>query len=162
MILKNSQGQPIGFTKVSTSGAFTFPSMAYGTYYLHPEMPGVTSDEVMIVLTPSKPHADVVMTFNGKKIMGIRDELSLVNHWSVYPNPFSDRITINIEMQHGSAAEIGIYNLTGKIVTGSHELLSEGTNSISLSTATLPPGIYLLRVLSREGMILTTKIIKTR
>ncbi len=162
MILKNSQGQPIGFTKVSTSGAFTFPSMAYGTYYLHPEMPGVTSDEVMIVLTPSKPHADVVMTFNGKKIMGIRDELSLVNHWSVYPNPVIDHLDLHIDLKQATTAAIDLYNVTGERVSGSEIRLNEGTNTTRISTASLPAGIYTLRLLSGEGLILTTKLIITR
>ena len=162
MLLLNAQATPIGFTPVSSSGAFSFPTLAYGTYYLHAEMPGVTSDYVMITITPEKPHADVVMTFTGNKIIGIGEETNPVNHWCAYPNPVADRLSINIDLKHASMAEVGIYNVTGNMVSGIQAQLNAGPNSIMISTAGLPPGIYALRLSSRDGLRLTTKLVKTR
>ncbi len=162
MILLNAQGNPIGFTTVSLSGEFAFPAMAYGAYYLHPEMPGVTSDYIMVFITPEKPQANVVMTFTGNKIIGIRDEVTLMNHYSVYPNPVVDNLTVRIDMINGTKAEAAIFNLTGQTVISSQVILNAGNNDIVLSTASLPPGIYSLRIHSREGLILTDKIVKTR
>ena len=162
MILKNAQGNAIGFTKVSTSGAFGFPTMAYGTYWLHPEMPGITSDNIMVVLTPEKPHANVVMTFTGNNILGIKDEPSLVNHWSVYPNPFSDNLTVSINMKQGTKAEAGIYNVTGQLVSTTQLTLHEGINTIGIPASSMPSGIYTLRIYSKDGLLFNTKLVKTR
>jgi PKD repeat protein len=162
MILMNDQGLPIGFTSVSSSGVFSFPSMAYGTYYLHPEMPGVSSDRIMITLTPEKPHADVVMTFSGNKILGMRDEVTLVNHWSVYPNPVTENFTISIDMKQGTQAEIEIYNMAGQRVVNAAVTLHDGANKLEFSTSALPVGIYSLRFLSNDGMNISTRLIKTR
>ncbi|MCX6268110.1 MAG: PKD domain-containing protein [Bacteroidetes bacterium] len=162
MILMNEQGQPIGFTTVSSSGAFNFPSLAYGTYYLHPEMPGITSDQVKITLTPEQPHTDVVMTFSGKNILGIEDEVTLANRWIIYPNPVIDHLTVGIDMKQGTKAEIGIYNMTGQVISNTQVNMTEGSNKINLPAASLPAGIYSLRIYSAEGMILNTKFVKTR
>jgi PKD repeat protein len=162
MILMNEQGTAIGYAKVSTAGVFSFPSLAYGTYYLHAEMPGVTSDMIKITLTPEKPHADVVMTFSGHSILGIRDEVMLANEWSVYPNPVVDNLTISVDMKKETTAEIGIYNMAGVMVTRMPVTLNSGNNSIRVSTASLPVGVYTMQVRSAEGLIMTSRIVKTR
>jgi PKD repeat protein len=161
MILMNEQGTPIGFTHVTSAGVFDFTSMAYGTYYLHPEMPGVTSDNIKVILTPEKPHADVVMTFSGNKIMGINDKVTLANSWLVYPNPVAGDLNITIDMKKGTEAEVNIYNLTGKLVYRTEITLNAGNNPVVLTTSSLPSGIYSMRINSVDGIVLTTKIIKT-
>lgn len=162
MILKNEQGNPIGYTQVSSTGAFSFPSLAYGTYYLHPEMPGVTSDQVKIVLSAQKPHADVTMTFTGKSILGIGEKVSLANSWSVYPNPVIDNMRVNIDMKKDVKAVLDIYNLTGQMVVSTPVILKTGNNNIEVSTASLSQGVYSLQIKSSVGFILTSKIVKTR
>ncbi|MFZ4521015.1 MAG: PKD domain-containing protein [Bacteroidales bacterium] len=162
MILYNDMGQAVGFTQVSVTGTFSFPSLAYGTYYLHPEMPGITSETIMIVISAEKPHADVVMTFSGNKILGVRDESTLANRWLAYPNPVSDNLTISIDMKKEVTAQIGIYNLTGLLVSNTAVTLNSGSNTIGVHTGSLPSGIYSVRINSTEGLILTTKIVKTR
>ena len=162
MIIMNEQSSPIGFTQVSTSGAFSFPALAYGTYYLHPEMPGVTSDVVKIVLTAEKPHADIVMTFTGNKILGLQDEQSLVNQWSVYPNPVSDHVTIALELKQDIQAVVEINNLSGGLMSTKTVVLQNGRNTVSLSTANLPTGLYMLRISSKDGVNIHTKLVKTR
>jgi len=125
-------------------------------------MPGVTSDYVRIDLTAERPHAEVVMTFTGNKILGIRDNTAIVSGWNVYPNPVADQITVNLNMNRGARAEIGIYNLAGQMMLGTRAVLGEGENRIGVSTASLAPGIYSLRILSPDGLIINTKLVKTR
>jgi PKD repeat protein len=162
MILLNDQNQPIGFSSVSAAGTFGFPTMAYGTYYLHAEMPGVTSDYVMITLSAEKPHADVVMTFSGNSILGIGNKVSVVDSYSVYPNPVTDHLTINIDMKQDVVANAELYNMTGQLVVKSQAILNQGNNTVRIHTAALQSGIYSLRIYANEGMILSTKVVKTR
>ncbi len=162
MILKNSLGQPIGFAKVSTVGAFHFPTLAYGTYYLHPEMPGVTSDNIMMVISAAKPHADVVMTFTGKNIQGIHDVASQVAQWSVYPNPLTDHVSVSIEMKQGMVVTAAIFNIAGQQVSAGEVMLQNGTNLINLSTSGLAEGLYTLQLFSKNGVNLHAKLVKTR
>ena len=160
MVLLNAQGTPIGFTRVSTSGTFNFPSLAYGIYYMHAEMPGITSDYVKVTLSPGKPHADVVMTFSGKKILGIPEEATLLNRWLVYPNPVAALLTILLDLKHATNVNISIYNITGKMAASTQATLTRGVNRIEISTTSLPPGIYSLHINSGDGLFITTKLIK--
>ncbi len=162
MILQNDQGQAIGFTKVSTAGAFGFPSLAYGTYWLHPEMPGVTSDNIMIVITAAKPHVDVNMTYTGKKITGIGNVPSMVNSWSVYPNPVGDNLTVAVDLKHATDVSVGVFNMAGQIVYSSAVKLHDGVNHLEISTSALPAGIYSLRINSAAGLNLSTKVVKIK
>ncbi|MEI7897719.1 MAG: PKD domain-containing protein [bacterium] len=162
MILLNSQGKAIGFTPVSTTGEFDFSTLAYGTYYLHAEMPGITSDYVMFTVSAAKPHTDVVMTFTGNKILGIGETAALASSWSVFPNPVVEKLTINIELKQGINAEAGIYDMTGRLVENKRVFLNEGINTIDISTASLPSGIYFLRLFSKEGLLFSTKLVKTQ
>jgi PKD repeat protein len=162
MIIMNAQGNAIGYTNVSESGAFTFPSLAYGTYYLHAEMPGVTSDVVMITLTAEIPHTDVVMTFSGNRITGIKDETTLANDWSVYPNPVVDNLHVSIDMKKATRAAVSVYNVSGQLMVNSVTELQSGSNSLTIPTAGLSAGAYTLRLYSTEGLNIHAKIIKTR
>ncbi len=162
MILLNEQGNAIGFTRVTSAGGFSFPTLAYGTYFLHAEMPGVTSDMVKIILTPENPHSDVVMTFSGNTIQGTRDEVTLANRWIAYPNPVIDNLTVNIDMKQGTKAGISVYNLTGQLVESSQITLTAGNNTVKVSVASLPDGIYTMRIFTQNGEILATKLVKTK
>ena len=162
MILLNAEGTPIGFTTVSASGAFSFPTLAFGSYYLHAEMPGITSDYVPIELTPEKPDATVVMTFTGSRIIGIRDESSLATHWTVYPNPMGEKLKITIDMVKATQCSVVLFNLAGQQVTSATADLIQGSNRIELPVSALPAGIYNLRVFSSEGLNMNTRLIKLR
>ncbi|MCX6284046.1 MAG: PKD domain-containing protein, partial [Bacteroidetes bacterium] len=79
MLVTDEQGNVLGFRKVTPSGTFDFSGMAYGTYYLLPELPNTTSDQVKVVLSAAAPVASVVMTFNGNTINGISEASSVEN-----------------------------------------------------------------------------------
>ena len=136
--------------------------MAYGTYYLHPEMPGVISDNIMIVITAQKPHAEVIMTFSGNKILGIGNEQTLFNGWSVYPNPVIDNVTVRVDMKQNTQALAEIYNMAGQLIYHSSFILNDGLNKIEISTSLFPSGIYSLRLYSKEGMSINTKLVVTK
>lgn len=77
----------------------------------------------------------------------------------VYPNPVKDNCNIVIYNNNMSATDISIINSNGKIVKKS--MINQGSifSVISLNTADLSAGCYILRVES-NGTIATKKIIK--
>ena len=162
MILKNEQGQAIGFVHVTAAGDFDFPSLALGTYYLRAEMPGVTSDQITVTLTEAQPHAEIVLTYSGNSILGINDQPSIVDSYRVYPNPVRDAFNIELSVKSDASATIEILNFTGRSVQKISSDLSSGGNAIRLQTASLPEGIYMYRITAPEGINLTGKLVKTR
>ena len=162
MIIMNDQEKAIGFAQLSTTGAFSFPSLAYGTYWLRPEMPGVTSETIMIVLSADKPHAEVVMTFTGKSILGVGEKDALVNAWSVYPNPVVDKVNVDINLKSSTTAIAEVYNFANQLIFTQELQLTSGANRFSMPISTLSSGVYMLRIYSASGINLNTKLVKTR
>ena len=72
---------------------------------------------------------------------------------SVYPNPFTEILTISSE----DKGSIIFYDMTGKMV-GSHALV-KGTNA--LNPAALKPGVYVYKVKNTSGNVMASgKVIK--
>jgi len=161
MLLMNAEGQAIGFTPVTSSGTFDFSTLAYGTYYLHAEMPGVTSDYIMVTITMENPHVQVSMTFNGNSILGINEGKSIVQTWKAYPNPMKEKVSINMEMKESSTVTVEIYDLTGQLKTMREVMVTRGSNTIEIPTTALQSGIYLLRIHSGDGLNISTKLVKS-
>jgi PKD repeat protein len=162
MLLMDSEGTAIGYYKLDVQGDFTFPQLSFGTYYLRAEIPGVTSDLVTVILSADNPTATVNMTFTGNRVLGIKDELSMVTSWALYPNPVSDNLTVSLEMKEYTQAEVSIYNLSGQKSWSRSETLNVGTNRIVIPVTSLSPGLYYLKIKSADGLQLTAKFIKTK
>lgn len=82
-------------------------------------------------------------------------DYSLENDVAVYPNPFSDIITIvinEVSMHH----DLILYDLTGRIISNTSSI---NNNHIKLDLGNLPKGAYFLNI-KNENMEITKKIIK--
>ncbi len=78
------------------------------------------------------------------------EELSK-NHISIFPNPFSE--TITIEDPDKSIVELVLYDLPGQV-------LYKGDDH-SLDTKHLFPGTYIIRTILKNGIAVSTMLIKT-
>ena len=63
-----------------------------------------------------------------------------------YPNPFNGKVTINIESEKDTKAELSIYNILGKLVYTTKGNCVIGNNNFDLNTQKLSAGIYLVKV----------------
>ena len=73
---------------------------------------------------------------------------------SIYPNPVTDVLHVNLTNTPGRSSAI-LYNISGKSLLNAS--FKSGMNSINM--ATLPGGIYMLRIISDSG-IQNIKIVK--
>ncbi len=159
-LMHDVQGAPLGFSTVSSGGTFGFSALAYGSYYLHAEMPGITSDYVSIELTEEKPDVTVIMTFSGQRIIGIPDDSPLSGQWIVYPNPFADELMVEVDMLQAAKASVNIFNFSGQLQLTMAADFKAGQNIITIPAMDLQPGIYIFRIFSPEGLNLHRKLIK--
>jgi len=74
--------------------------------------------------------------------------------YSIYPNPFSDEFTIEIE--HGQVEMVVLLTLDGKEVYASN--LSQ--NQMNIDTRLLNSGVYIVKLISDSNIVSTHKIIK--
>ena len=81
------------------------------------------------------------------------------NHVSVYPNPATDHVTLDLEVSNDGEAAVNIYDLTGKLVR--REALGRmgaGSYSHTMSTSDLQRGMYLINVVVGKQTA-TTKLV---
>ncbi len=76
---------------------------------------------------------------------------------ALYPNPFEEQLTIDI--QQNEVEEIQLININGQVVYEANQNEISGNQSLSINTAFLATGIYLLKVSTKEEQT-SYKIVK--
>lgn len=87
-------------------------------------------------------------------IVGINDMPSLFNKIGVYPNPASDKITIEIADYNGDDYSGQLMDISGKVLQ-QFNIISQ-VQTISLN---YPPGMYLIKLASDNGFTVSKIII---
>jgi hypothetical protein len=94
------------------------------------------------------------------QIVGIKDISKAIN-LSVYPNPATDKVMIDYELEEAMEVNISLYSLMGKQMNVSDAFSSKKSAGQHSHTITideqLPPGIYFVK-LSAGGYQVTKKI----
>jgi len=106
--------------------------------------PDMGADEVEEEVYPSTPDIVVPITFS---------------RLSNYPNPFTNRTTIELNIQQSGFVRLSIIDFTGKeIQTLISEQIQKGTHQFDWNAKELPAGIYFLR-LEMNGISKTRKLV---
>ncbi len=88
---------------------------------------------------------------------GIMDVVNTADSWNVYPNPSTDRITIESLDANAEMKSLEVYDITGKLIKSlNYETISQ---SQSIDIADLQSGVYVLNIQTDKNRI-TKKFIK--
>ncbi|HFC00752.1 MAG TPA: T9SS type A sorting domain-containing protein, partial [Phaeodactylibacter sp.] len=78
----------------------------------------------------------------------------------IYPNPFTNELSINLDAAKESKINIRLADLLGKVVFERNENVREGDNLLQLNLEnTLPSGSYILTISNIEGIRFSKKLI---
>ncbi len=77
----------------------------------------------------------------------------------VFPNPATDRITVNVTNAVGDKLSVSCYSILGQLVAGRVEKVTNGEMNAVLDLAHLPRGLYEVVVQDVSGQRYVTKII---
>lgn len=87
-------------------------------------------------------------------------ELNATTMIKVYPNPAQDAVKIDANLGKKETLNVEIYDVTGRIVAPATEFnLSAGHNEMSLNTAHLQNGMYILSISNGIGTVRTRLVI---
>ncbi|MDO1446498.1 PA14 domain-containing protein [Rhodocytophaga aerolata] len=85
---------------------------------------------------------------------------SAQNQFIVFPNPFSDKLSIATQRQQGKV-RISLTDIVGKTYfSHEYQLAGQAELTIDFSALSLKPGMHLLKLQSEEGKIHVLKLIK--
>ena len=89
-----------------------------------------------------------------RDLMSSTEEIDLDN-WNgkVYPNPFIENLTFELESKQQEKTTIQIYNVLGKQVFTQNLELFIGKNTVELPLQQLPAGSYFLQIPLEEGSL---------
>ncbi len=74
------------------------------------------------------------------------EESTNLGEFAAWPNPVADQLTIQLTSKLASIAEVMVLDMNGRLVDRSSWNMGSGRNQFVLSTASLVPGTYVLRI----------------
>ena len=90
--------------------------------------------------------------------MAVEEQVNPMNNVSVYPNPVSDNLYINVNASQASRMNIAVYNITGQKVMETSTNINAGVSNPSINVSNLSSGIYFVTV-SANGFEETMKFV---
>jgi len=78
---------------------------------------------------------------------------------SIAPNPFINGLTIQMQSAGNQNIQLQLLDMSGKLLKENRYPILPGTNQLYLQAGDLPKGMYLLKLLTANGVI-TEKVMK--
>lgn len=100
---------------------------------------------------------DTFYVLNQVSVSNVQAELQ---HISLYPNPSSNEVRLNLYAQQQQALTITVKDITGREMNRQEATARQGNNNIHLSVATLSAGVYIVVVQAIGGTYHTLKWVK--
>ncbi len=112
---------------------------------------------------------DVYGSLNNPLLLGYDGTTGIltntIGRMEAYPNPFSNNVTVNINLTRSTVALVEVYNATGKrVAVLNNKQLNSGLHSLSWNgTAdngeSLNPGVYFIKM-QAEGKVKVISVVK--
>jgi hypothetical protein len=160
VLLFNHLETPVAHTLTAADGSFGFPDLAYGTYKVVVEIPGLEQGEKWVTIGPDNPSAGNVSFEVGES--GIVSGLSAISRpveSLIYPNPVTDQLSAYFFLEQASPARLTLSTADGKTALAQSIQLQGGGQVITVPVTGLSAGVYFLQV-TAEGWSVRELIVK--
>ena len=94
---------------------------------------------------------------NGVIVTDIDDQLINASTISIYPNPASDVITLDLTELYGLPVDVNIYNTTGKPMFGKREVTD---SKLQVNVSSYESGVYIVRFSNGQSVVNKKVMIK--
>jgi len=122
---------------------------------------GLETDDYQTNLIYSEPDGaktNISIKINVQSTLSIYNETFRISNIRIYPNPFTDFLTIDLNDSSSGEIFLSIYSLTGKKI---FEQTYNNKQHKTLHLNNLSKGVYILKIKTNENVFLQ-KIIKTK
>jgi len=86
-------------------------------------------------------------------LLGTNEITSAFTNVSLYPNPCTDIFSVDLISPDKKNVTIQLLTITGNVTMETSKSFAGGMNHFNISTGNLSPGIYLLKIISDNGII---------
>lgn len=164
VVLMDSDQNPLTYLRSDDQGAFTFENLTLGTYIIHAEIMGIHTVQAQVTLSDEQPVANVEVQVSGGEaniVFSVPEQkVTLGNVGDIYPNPLNETAKLDITVKKPVSMEISIFAQTGQLMQVNEMFLNAGTHNIGLETGSMPVGLYLLRITTSQGELVSRKFMK--
>jgi hypothetical protein len=78
-------------------------------------------------------------------------ELAATNHdVNIYPNPFVNKVNMDLFTEQGTTVTWNIYDMTGKVVLSGSQSITSGYSTLNIDAANLSKGVYMLNAIMND------------
>ncbi len=166
VMLLDMNNYPIAYTYSNSQGQFQFDGIAYGTYKVWAEVPGLLTTPAIVTIGPNEPSIDNInIIVNSTEVTtGISSavEAAKLGFGNVFPNPSANEMFITVSSEATLQLSFTLYDITGRTMDSHLVSVSSGKTQVTLQTAKLSAGIYTLNILSADGSLkVSKKLMKT-
>ena len=156
MILTDMSDKAVAFTKTDATGAFSFPSVANGTYKLFGDQWGKDNKVLYVTVDAANQNIkNIVFEENDTKFAGryiwatnVTNVNSKLSEVSVYPNPVQGQINVSGLNSIKGAKSVTVTSVTGAVIFT--QTYNEG-QTVVISANDMASGLYMLEVATVEG-----------
>ncbi len=161
VLIRNESSEPLAYTMTDTEGKFSFSNVAFGTYSIYPEMPGLTTTPTNVTLTNAVPSVSTAFTIQGSNILGIHDLASVYVYGvsEIYPNPAIDQAHFTVTALQPTGIMLSVMNVNGQVAIEYQVSLTRGTNQLAIPVSKLSAGLYYVSVKDQDGIAIVRKMI---
>jgi PKD repeat protein len=144
---------PQRWVTADNNGNFNITDLAYGTYRLMADEPGMTCVPVEFTLSETTPGVDIALVM-GDDITGIATPITSVLQGDVYPNPASTQANLHIQLNEAARLSYSLVTVTGQLVWSAADNSAAGQRTLQIPVSGLSKGMYLLNVYGENGQLL--------
>ncbi|PLX00866.1 MAG: hypothetical protein C0591_00480 [Marinilabiliales bacterium] len=159
MLLYNEDHEPINYAQVNTDGSFSFTDLADGTYFIYPELTGVSCEFIRVDIVDGE-QVVVNMTMEGNSILGTNELKSLTNAGDIFPNPLTGTALIELTNTEGTLITVQVLDITGRNQYIQEYNVNVGRSVINIPMEKLKTGLYIVRISNNKGDLITKKVIR--
>jgi PKD repeat protein len=145
------------------NGLFIFSNLAYGTYTVYPEIPGLNTIPAVVILNSTNPDADnLYFSVNSDQIVaGMEQQDAQITSVSdVYPNPANANSGIAVVLQKPAQLNVTVLDITGRKLSEKNLRMAVGNHFINVNAEKLTSGVYQIILTSDDGNRIIRQFVK--
>ncbi|UPT66969.1 MAG: PKD domain-containing protein [Sphingobacteriales bacterium JAD_PAG50586_3] len=160
VILQTINDENVAYTTADANGAYSFTSIAYGTYKLYADFPGYTGNPTFVTITPIVDSIADAQVLLGPANLTSVEETSVIDGISLFPNPTTDNATLVVEASKTSQLSLTVVNMVGQVVGTQTINAYAGKNIVQLNTDSLAQGVYTIVLRDSKGVAKVERLVK--
>jgi PKD repeat protein len=166
IVLMDPYKNPMVYLRSDDQGSFVFNGLAFGSYIIHAELLGIHTIQAQVTLSADQPEASVEVQVSGDQaniVFGVPEQKSVIdNVGEIYPNPANGNAKLDISVIKPVSLSISIFGQTGQLMDSRDISIGAGSHNLILDTGILPVGLYLVRIITGQGEIVSRRFMKVK